>query len=423
MAAAVASYGYAAEVIDTSGLAFRVGGMVCASCPPRIEMAIGRVKGVARVEANYLLGKVVVQYNAAVVGARMIKAAIEALDYTAELWDASSDGASASDGSSAGHAREARRYRQEFFWSICFAGPLLVLMMGLENIPEVHEAMMTDVLGGAAPGMLPVMALVAWIAATPVQFWLGRQFYIRSWKALRHGSANMDLLVATGTSAAYAYSVYVVLVGMFDPALARRGGAQFFETAAVLISFVLLGKWLEARAKGKTSEAIRKLASLQPSTATIVEVHGGGVPSPDDDFADVAGPAFQSLAAAVSTAGPENEREVDTALLQRGDVLVFPGAHFPADGIVLCGKTAADESMITGESMPVSKSPGDGVIGGTVNRADGARAARGRCGFHAFKGGEAIEDAQVAKAPIQAYADKVSAVFVPAVGSSRPLRG
>ena len=143
--------------------------MVCASCPPRIEMAIGRVKGVARVEANYLLGKVVVQYNAAMVGARMIKAAIEALDYTAELWDASSDGASASDGSSAGHAREARRYRQEFFWSICFAGPLLVLMMGLENIPEVHEAMMTDVLGGAAPGMLPVMALVAWIAATPVQ--------------------------------------------------------------------------------------------------------------------------------------------------------------------------------------------------------------------------------------------------------------
>ena len=116
-----------------------------------------------------------------------------------------------------------------------------MLMMGLENIPEVHEAMMTDVLGGAAPGMLPVMALVAWIAATPVQFWLGRQFYIRSWKALRHGSANMDLLVAMGTSAAYAYSVYVVLVGMFDPVLARRGGAQFFETAAVLISFVLLG--------------------------------------------------------------------------------------------------------------------------------------------------------------------------------------
>ena len=125
-----------------------------------------------------------------------------------------------------------------------------------------------------------------------------------------------------------------------------------------------------AAAKGKASEAIRQLASLQPSTATIVEVHGGGVPSPDDDFADVAGPAFQSLAAAVSTAGPENEREVDTALLQRGDVLrVFPGAHFPADGIVLCGKTAADESMITGESMPVSKSPGDGVIGGTVNRS------------------------------------------------------
>ena len=148
------------------------------------------------------------------------------------------------------------------------------------------------------------------------------------------------------------------------------------------------------------------------------------MPSPDDDFADVAGPAFQSLAAAVSTAGPENEREVDTALLQRGDVLrVFPGAHFPADGIVLCGKTAADESMITGESMPVSKSPGDGVIGGTVNRSGMVLVSQGGVvQFHAFKGGEAYRGRAGGRAPIQASQTGERGVCS-GYRSSRPLRG
>jgi Cu+-exporting ATPase len=204
------------------------------------------------------------------------------------------------------------------------------------------------------------------------------------------------------------------------PSLGATGGAQFFETAAVLISFVLLGKWLEARAKGRTSEAIRKLAALQPSTAVIVEVVVDNSNNTVDGstLSDPSDPAFVAFAAAAAAAGLEREREVDTALLQTGDVLkVVPGATFPADGRVLVGRTAADESMITGESMPVSKAPGDAVIGGTVNRSGLVLVLAQGVGADSMlaKVVRLIEDAQVAKAPIQAYADKVSSVFVPAV--------
>ena len=194
--------------------------------------------------------------------------AIEALEYAAELWEETDGGPR----DSRSHANEALKYRREFFVSAAFAFPLFFLMMVLDRVPAVHEAMMTDALGGAAsPGALPAMALVSAALATPVQFGLGRQFYVRAWRAVKHGGANMDLLVAMGTSAAYAYSVYVVVAGVAAPGLAR-GDAHFFETSAVLISFVLMGKWLEARAKGKTSDAVRALAALQPSAAVIVEM-------------------------------------------------------------------------------------------------------------------------------------------------------
>jgi copper chaperone CopZ len=160
VAAAISDYGFPAEVVDASGLAFRVLGMVCASCPPRIEMAIGRLRGVAKVEANLLLGKVVVRYNAAVVGARTIKRAIEALEYDATLWEDGDDQGLSSTGSRfgsvTGHAREAMKYRREFFLSAAFAFPLFFLMMVLDKIDVVHKFMMTDVLNGAAtPGALP----------------------------------------------------------------------------------------------------------------------------------------------------------------------------------------------------------------------------------------------------------------------------
>ena len=465
VAAAIQRLGYGAEVVDATGLALRVGGMVCASCPPRIEMAIGRLRGVTRVDANLLLGKVVVQYDAGVVGARRIKAAVETLEYEAALWDdedAAASGGVSSSGlarSGAGHEREARRYRREFLQSLACAGPLFVLMMVLDKIRPVHEAMMTDVLGGALKsggedhhgstgadhgsttrvgGSLPAMHLVSWILATPVQFGLGRQFYVRAWKALRHGSANMDLLVALGTSAAYAYSAYVVIATVFAPGLVAGDGAQFFETSAVLISFVLLGKWLEARAKGKTGDAIRSLAALQPSAAVVVRLsealqrdaealandpgyargYARGSAGSDASARFVRDARFAPLASASRDAPSALDRDVDVALLQRGDVArVFPGANFPADGRVLVGRTSANESAVTGESMPVEKGPGDAVVGGTANEGGAVLVLATGVGADSMlaKVCKLIEDAQVRKAPIQAYADRVSGVFVPGV--------
>ena len=417
VAAKITAWGFPSEVVDASGLVFRVGGMVCASCPPRIELAISRLKGVTRVEAIYLLGKVVVLYNAVAVGARTIRAAIESMDYTAELWDAGETATA-----SAGHAAEATRYRREFLASLVFAGPLFFLMMVLDHLPAVHHGMMTDVLGGAAsPGKLPAMALVSAALATPVQFGLGRQFYRRAWKAVKHGSANMDLLVALGTSAAYAYSAYVVIVGVVAPSL-TRSGAQFFETSAVLI-VCSPGEVVGGAREGKTSDAIRKLAALRPDAATIVEVRGPGAePGVCETLANApdAGrtiPRLPLLRRRRRRRSPRRSAP-STRRCCRGDVCkVLPGAHFPADGRVLVGRSAADESMITGESMPVSKSPGDVVIGGTVNRSGLVLALAVDVGADSMlsKVVRLIEDAQVAKAPIQAYADRVSAVFVPAV--------
>ena len=346
VAAAITAYGFPAEVVDASGLAFRVGGMVCASCPPRIERAIGRLRGVEKVEANLLLGKVVVRYNAAAVGARTIMRAIEALEYAAELWEETDGGPR----DSRSHANEALKYRREFFVSAAFAFPLFFLMMVLDRVPAVHEAMMTDALGGAAsPGALPAMALGARRWRRPCSSaWAGSS-YVRAWRAVKHGGANMDLLVAMGTSAAYAYSAYVVVAGVAAPGLAR-GDAHFFETSAVLISFVLMGKWLEARAKGKTSDAIRALAALQPAAAVIVEM-GPDMSARAAALADRAARAPRTKAAALAAAAATTrrtrsgrrgrgtrvpgvrhrrlgrccaaggERPVDAALLQRGDVL------------------------------------------------------------------------------------------------------
>ncbi len=216
------------------------------------------------------------------------------------------------------------------------------------------------------------------VLATPVQFYVGWQYYVGAYKSLRNGSANMDVLVAMGSSVAYLYSVLIV-VGLLP-------GHVYFETAAVIITLIKVGKFLEARAKGKTSEAIKKLMNLRPKTARVVRD------------------------------GKELEIAVDEVML--GDiVLVRPGENVPVDGVITEGRTSIDESMLTGESMPVEKGPGDAVIGATLNKL-------GLIHFEATKIGKdtalaqiirLVEEAQGSKAPIQRLADRISAIFVPAV--------
>ncbi|CAI5962469.1 unnamed protein product [Closterium sp. NIES-65] len=229
----------------------------------------------------------------------------------------------------------------------------------------------------------------ALLLATPVQFHLGRRFYIAGLRSLRHGSANMDVLVALGTSAAYGYSLLTLAVQIGS---GRYLGHDFFETSVMLIVFILGGKYLEAVAKGKTSEAIQKLLQLAPATAVLVDVNADG-----------------KVVA---------EREVDSRLLQRGDVLrVLPGARVPTDGVIVTGTTHVNESMLTGEAAPVAKGPGLRLLGGTVNLSARVLLRATQVGSETALAQivALVESAQLSKAPIQKFADRVAAVFVPVV--------
>jgi Cu+-exporting ATPase len=266
-------------------------------------------------------------------------------------------------------AREAEISDQtrRFWIGVVFALPLFLLSMGRDF------------------GLLGEWAHAPWVnwfflaLATPVQFYVGYDYYAGGFKSLRAGSANMDVLVAMGSSAAYFYSLAVLLF----PGI---GGHVYFETSAVIITLIKLGKMLEARAKGRTSEAIKKLMGLRPKTARVIR---DGI-----------------------------EQDVPVESVAHGDALVVrPGERLPVDGVVLEGHSAVDESMLTGESLPVDKRPGDEVVGGTINR-------QGLLKFEATRVGSQtalaqiirlVEEAQGSKAPIQRLADRVSAIFVPAV--------
>ncbi|HZY56174.1 MAG TPA: copper-translocating P-type ATPase, partial [Rubrobacteraceae bacterium] len=267
------------------------------------------------------------------------------------------------------HEREYRKLRGRFLVAAVLTGLILLgslpMMLGFES---------------PVPMMWLNLGLLA--LATPGQFWAGWRFYEGAWGALKHGQANMNTLIAVGTSAAYLYSA----VATFAPQLFAGRADVYFDTSSAIITLILLGRLLEARAKGRTNEAIRKLAGLQAKTARVVR---GG-----------------------------EEVDIPAGDVQVGDVVVVrPGEKIPVDGRVVSGESAVDESMITGESVPVTKQPGDEVIGATIN-------ASGSFRFQATKVGKdtalsqiirMVEEAQGSKAPIQRLADKISGVFVPIV--------
>jgi Cu+-exporting ATPase len=277
-----------------------------------------------------------------------------------------------SSGESTDAEREARRkeigrQRRLLITGLVFTVPLFVLSMARDL--------------GFVPTVIATAAWYDWlmfILATPVQFYVGWQYYVGAYKALRNGAANMDVLIAMGSSAAYFYSL-PILLGWLK-------GHLFFETAAVIITLIKLGKYLEARAKGRTSEAIRKLMNLQAKTANVIR--------------------------------DGHEVEIPVERVQVGDlVIVRPGEKIPVDGVVVEGTTSIDEAMLTGESMPVEKGPQDEVVGATINKM-------GMIKFKAQRVGKdtalaqivrLVEEAQGSKAPIQHLADKVAAIFVPAV--------
>ncbi len=354
--------GYAADVRETT---FGVAGMTCASCVGRVERALERMPGVLDASVNLASEKATVRYLAGEVEPRDLQKAVEGAGYgLARRMESSAENS---------HESEYKRLKADFLLAAVLTSLILVgslpVMLGL---------------GPPIPMMLLNFALLA--LATPVQFWAGRRFYRGAWGALEHGQANMNTLVALGTSAAYLYSAVATLA----PGLFAAGRAEvYFDTSALIITLILLGRLLEARAKGRTNEAIKKLAGLQAKTARVV----GGQ-------------------------GPGEEVDVPIEEVEVGDVVVVrPGEKVPVDGRVLSGESAVDESMITGESIPVTKREGDEVIGATVNGSGSFRFAVTKVGedtaLHQIM--RMVEEAQGSKAPIQRLADRISAVFVPAV--------
>ena len=334
-----------------------IDGMTCASCVSRVEKALSKVEGVVSAQVNLATETARVHFASGIVGVHALVAAVDRAGYAAK--PAATVGAGA-------NARPTAAW-----WPVAVAAalslPLVVPMAGL-------------LLGRH-------WMLNGWLQlalATPVQFWLGARFYVAGWKALRAGAGNMDLLVALGTSAGYGLSLFELLRQSAD----GQGGMPhlYFEASAVVITLVLLGKWLEARAKHQTTEAIRALNALRPETAVVRR-----------DGAELSVPISQ---------------------VKVGDLIVVrPGERIPVDGLVLEGASQVDESLITGESLPVARHEGDAVTGGAVNgegllvvttTAVGTETTLSRIV-------RMVESAQAKKAPIQRLVDKVSAVFVPVV--------
>ncbi len=327
----------------------------------RLERTLAELEGITEARVSFTSEHARVSYVPTIISQAEIRKAISQAGF-----EPVEVGGETEDAEALARQREIDQQRHYLTVGLIFTVPLFLLSMGRDL------------------GLLPMWAHSPWVnwlmfaMATPVQFYVGWQYYVGAYKSLRNGSANMDVLIAMGSSAAYVYSIPITL-GLL-------GGHVYFETAAVIITLIKLGKYLEARAKGRTSEALKKLMGLRAKSARVIR------------------------------SGQEMEISVED--VQVGDVVqVRPGEKIPVDGVLVSGRSTVDESMLTGESLPVEKGPGDDVIGATINKL-------GAFQFEATKVGKQtalaqiirlVEEAQGSKAPIQKLADQVSAIFVPAV--------
>ncbi|WP_201007542.1 heavy metal translocating P-type ATPase [Paenibacillus glycanilyticus] len=346
---------------------FDIGGMTCAACATRIEKGLNKMAGVTNATVNLALETARVEYSPAEVSTLDIIKKVEKIGYKAKMKQGQQE-------TTDHRKKEIKAQQKRFLWSAVLSLPLLWAMVG-------HFSFTSWI-------WVPEWFMNPWfqlLLATPVQFIIGRSFYIGAYKALRGRSANMDVLVALGTSAAYFYSLYLT-IQWSNEAHAHTTPAMYYETSAVLLTLIVLGKLFEALAKGRSSEAIKSLMGLQAKTALVIrEGQETAIPIEDVSVGDI--------------------------------VIVKPGEKVPVDGMVLEGSSTVDESMLTGESIPVSKKKGDFVIGATINKNGMLRIQAERVGKETALAQiiKVVELAQGVKAPIQRVADVISGIFVPIV--------
>uniref|UniRef100_A0A663M7P1 Copper-transporting ATPase 1 n=1 Tax=Athene cunicularia TaxID=194338 RepID=A0A663M7P1_ATHCN len=378
--------GFGATVMENCGegdgiLELVVRGMTCASCVHKIESTLMKTNGVLYCSVALATNKAHIKYDPEIIGPRDVIQVIKDLGFTTSLVKKDRSA------SHLDHKQEIRQWKRSFVVSLVFCIPVMGLMIYMMEMEALHSSMVLEY--QLLPG-LSVMNFLSFLLCVPVQMFGGWHFYIQAYKALKHKTANMDVLIVLATSIAFVYSFVILLVAMAEKA--KVNPVTFFDTPPMLFVFISLGRWLEHVAKGKTSEALARLISLQATEATIV------------------------------TLGPDNvllsEEQVDVELVQRGDIVkVIPGGKFPVDGRVIEGHSMVDESLITGEAMPVTKKPGNTVIAGSINQNGSLLISATHVGADTTLSQivKLVEEAQTSKAPIQQFADKLSGYFVPSI--------
>lgn len=356
---AVKDLGYG---VSTSKETFPVLGMTCASCAGSVESIVKYEPGVVNASVNFATGNLTVEFLPNMTNAAKLQKAVQAVGYDLLIETGDKEGETIE----AIHAEKFRKLKTKTIWAIVLSLPVVVIGMFFMNMPYANAVML--------------------LFSTPVVLWLGRDFFINAWKQAKHRSANMDTLVALSTGIAYLFSVFNMLFADFWH---QRGlhAHVYFEAAAVIIAFILLGKLLEEKAKGNTSSAIKKLMGLQPKTVTVIQKGGTETQTPIED-------------------------------VNVGDIImVKPGEKIAVDGMVISGNSYVDESMLSGEPVPVLKKENEKVFAGTINQKGAFRFEAVRVGKETMLAQiiKMVQDAQGSKAPVQKLVDKIAGIFVPVV--------
>ena len=390
-----------------STIQLKVYGIRDAPSAASLETTLRQLPGVKSAVMNFSTSRASISHNPSLIGLRALVEVIEGLGYNALIAESEDNTAQLE---SLAKTREIQEWRRSFRYSISFAIPVFLISMVIPMfLPGLDFGAYKLILPGLYVGDVLCLTLTV-----PVQFGIGKRFYISAYKSLKHGSPTMDVLVVLGTSAAFFFSVAAMIVSILFPPHNRP--STVFDTSTMLITFITLGRYLENRAKGQTSKALSKLMSLAPSMATIYA---------DPIAAEKAAESWDSgLAEKKGTPMADNagsaaeEKVIPTELIQLGDIVILrPGDKVPADGTVTQGQSYVDESMVTGEAMPIMKSKGGLLLAGTVNGA-------GRVDFRVTRAGKdtqlsqivkLVQEAQTSRAPIQRMADIVAGYFVPSI--------